>query len=246
MQQEINYAEQLVSPNFGASLQKQCAELAQRESILPKILTVESETEAQIFVAFSKICISYNKVDDIPSKELAENLLAQAQEETYVTDERRLLKLLRALMTKQQCAGGKIEAFTPGVLAEFTGLLSKVGSKFILVNSTVWNRILGDDNYIKCIDLVSSQDLMLSGVLCHMFGNTLLSDAYRHPTNRILPVDEIWAIGRGLGSFATVETLPVFIETEIQVSWTWTRRTTFNIVNAPAFALYNLDAHISE
>lgn len=65
----------------------------------------------------------------------------------------------------------------------------------LLIANDVWTDIIADQSFQSVIDQVSKYELLTTGVLGEMFGMTIVSDAYRHPEQKVLSQGEIYAIG---------------------------------------------------
>ncbi len=67
-------------------------------------------------------------------------------------------------------------------------------TSFLIAND-VWTDIVSDSSFQNVIDPVSKYELLMEGQLARMFGMTILSDAYRHPEQKVLSQGEMFAIG---------------------------------------------------
>lgn len=64
-----------------------------------------------------------------------------------------------------------------------------------LVASDLWIDIVGDTGFQQVIDPVSKHELLLTGYLGSILGMSMVTDAFRHPSQAVLSQGEFWVIG---------------------------------------------------
>lgn len=86
---------------------------------------------------------------------------------------------------------------TPTGLAAVRTLVTRwrVPARNLLIAADLWTDIIGDAGFQNVIDPVSKHDLLLEGEIGRVFGMTITTDAYRHPTQHVLSQGEFWVVG---------------------------------------------------
>ncbi len=65
----------------------------------------------------------------------------------------------------------------------------------LLIANDVWTDVVADTSFQANIDQVSKYELLTTGMLGELYGMTIVSDAYRHPEQKVLSQGEMFAIG---------------------------------------------------
>lgn len=86
---------------------------------------------------------------------------------------------------------------TPTGLASVRTLVTRwqVPPRNLLIAADLWTDIIGDAGFQNVIDPVSKHELLLEGEIGKVFGMTITTDAYRHPTHHVLAQGEFWVVG---------------------------------------------------
>ena len=117
-----------------------------------------------------------------------------------------------------------VQEFTPETFMEVVGAIKNFWTPHVFVSSDVWNKIAGKEEFLHLIDPVAKVELLLSGHVCTMLGRTVVTDAYRHPTHRVLSEGEFFAVADPLnhGYYSDrggLMGMSTHVEHETRASW---------------------------
>ena len=89
---------------------------------------------------------------------------------------------------------------TPYSLMTVASQVTRWGLKaaHLLLASDLWQDIVGNSDFYQAIDPVARHELLLTGELGVMYGQTITSDAYRHPEHKVLGQGEFYVISDAL------------------------------------------------
>jgi hypothetical protein len=89
---------------------------------------------------------------------------------------------------------------TPYNLSTVTTQVTRWGLKgaHLLLASDLWQDIIGNSEFYSAIDPVARHELLLTGELGVMYGQTITSDAFRHPEHKVLGRGEFYVISDAL------------------------------------------------
>lgn len=103
----------------------------------------------------------------------------------------------------QQSVGAANEATTilgnlnPSAFASIRNQVASWGIPVTtaLLAQDLWTDIVADAGFQQIIDPVSKHELLLTGELGRILGTRLITDAFRHPTHKVLAAGELWMVG---------------------------------------------------
>lgn len=89
-----------------------------------------------------------------------------------------------------------VGSLTPAGLASVRNMLisHRIGATNMLLAADLWNDIIGNSEFVQGIDPVTRHEIVLTGELGRLFGMSLTTDAYRHPTHKVLDQGEFWIV----------------------------------------------------
>lgn len=140
--------------------------------------------------------VEEREIQQSPGDVLDEKYL-EAQESIMVAEDRLWRKLALNTVNIANPKTTFVGTMTAGGLMTLRNQVSRWNipvSSFLIAND-LWNDIVADPSFQNNIDQVSKHELLLTGQLGVMFGMEILSDAYRHPEQKVLNQGEMFAIG---------------------------------------------------
>jgi len=121
----------------------------------------------------------------------------EAQEAVMVAEDRLWRKMALSTVNSANPQTAFVGTMTAGGLMTLRNQVSRwnVPVTSLLIANDVWTDIVADPSFQNNIDQVSKYDLLMTGMLGEMYGMTIVSDAYRHPEQKVLNQGELFAIG---------------------------------------------------
>ncbi len=121
----------------------------------------------------------------------------EAQEAIMVAEDRLWRKMSLATVNSANPQTSFVGTMTAGGLMTLRNQVSRwnIPVTSLLIANDVWTDVVADPSFQNNIDQVSKYDLLMTGMLGEMYGMTIVSDAYRHPEQKVLSQGELFAIG---------------------------------------------------
>lgn len=171
--------------------------------------------------------VEEREIQQSPGDVLDEKYL-EAQESIMVAEDRLWRKMALQTVNIVNPQTLFVGTMTAGGLMTLRNQVSRWNipvSSFLIAND-LWNDIVGDPSFQNVIDQVSKHELLLTGQLGTMFGMAILSDAYRHPEQKVLNQGEMFAIGEPInhGQYTDrggITSVPTDISVEFKVGRGW-------------------------
>ncbi len=121
----------------------------------------------------------------------------EAQESIMVAEDRLWRKMSIASVNMANPQTSFVGTLTAGGLMTLRNQVSRwnIPVTSLLMANDVWTDIVADPSFQNNIDQVTKYELLMTGMLGEMYGMTIVSDAYRHPEQKVLNQGELFAIG---------------------------------------------------
>ncbi len=173
--------------------------------------------------------------------EQIESQYLKAITQTMTHEDRFLFKLLRATVDRYQCNECNYEQFDVSHMVRLGENITGRGMPVseMLMNSQFWSILVGNNDFAQLLDPAVRMDMVTNGILGHIIGRRLSSDAFRHPDNRILEQREMWAFAarQYLGTMTCEITDIELLDEETRWVWKWKRRTDFQGLDPKHFSV---------
>lgn len=171
--------------------------------------------------------VEEREIQQSPGDVLDEKYL-EAQEAIMVAEDRLWRKLALQTVNIANPKTQFVGTMTAGGLMTLRNQVSRYNipvSSFLIAND-LWNDIVADPSFQNNIDQVSKHELLLTGQLGVMFGMEILSDAYRHPEQKVLSQGEMFAVGEPInhGQYTDrggITSVPTDVSVEFKVGRGW-------------------------
>jgi hypothetical protein len=148
------------------------------------------------FYIVSRPFVEEREIQQSPGDVLDEKF-QEAQEGIMVAEDRLWRNMAVSTVNMANPLTQFIGTMTAGGLMTLRNQVSRWNipvTSFLIAND-VWTDIVSDASFQAVIDQVSKYELLMTGQLGEMFGMGILSDAYRHPEQKVLSQGEMFAIG---------------------------------------------------
>ena len=121
----------------------------------------------------------------------------EAQEAVMVAEDRLWRNMALSTVNSANAQTSFVGTMTAGGLMTLRNQVSRwnIPVTSLLIANDIWTDIVADPSFQNNIDQVSKYDLLMTGMLGEMYGMTIVSDAYRHPEQKVLSQGELFAIG---------------------------------------------------
>lgn len=162
---------------------------------------------------------------DLQSKDMAEQMreeYTKAQESKYVREDRDLIERVQSI--EERCQVAVKADFNLNMFVQARARVTNLGIPVTscLVGSGVFSLLICDSDFQSIFDPAIRYEHIMTGMLGHMLGMDMFSDAYRHPTHRVIDPDSFVFFGSTAGKMRIKEdssASPVIFGEDATVTW---------------------------
>ena len=148
------------------------------------------------FYINNRIFIEEREIQQSISDVLEEKFV-EAQEAIMVQEDRTWYRLATNTVNLDNPFTTIVGTMSPSALVALKTLVTQwnIPAANWLIATDIWGDIVGDTQFSSIIDPVSKHELLLTGQLGTILGMTVLTDAFRHPQQKVLNKGEMFVVG---------------------------------------------------